>query len=573
MWSFGRPSELLLFSCVLLSATIGHAYESLGLSGKVNDSSAGFSMAMWNTGLFPNQNLNAYDVNVQRPYILEQIKAASENNMADVICITEAWLGNDLRAIANAISDSHPYFISKGNLSDPTNSRTACADVDLSDAAELYSCAAIKCNPLVQIVEDASGWIDDLRDWFDDIWPFGTRDVSILQENESEDWAARCVRDKCGGESKPVDAFGSCSQCLIQSLAILGDQTWDYCTKDPTSGQDYETTWGLLLASRLPFENVSMAALESFSENRGVLYGEVESPSAGRVGVLCTHLTPVFDQAELDITGWAEDYLRDENMAQTRKMIQFLDERAAETNISQQIAAGDFNFGPDWFGLTPTIPESQDIMMQSGFADPWLVRGCLSNGTVLDEDIQAFANFTPEDICTFCNWHPLINGPDDEVGYTIDHIFTRGFRIDGSGECSNAGEKDVNSSVVMNAYMERIFDEPITVNGTGEESIPADHFGLLLLLVPTSNDSASDPSESVEPEDDDFDFDIDDIPRLIDEGLQLIGIQSEQPEHERSAAQAITSTSAMRVQATGSSERGARAQRIGVKRLHKKMRL
>jgi endonuclease/exonuclease/phosphatase family metal-dependent hydrolase len=167
---------------------------------------------------------------------------------------------------------------------------------------------------------------------------------------------------------------------------------------------------------------------------RAVLHALVDAGALGEVHVFATHLSAVF--ADIPYPGegtWAE-----EQAAQIRRLLDLVDERVGEGE--PVVILGDLNTGPATTTLAGEVPEDFQLLIDAGFAAPYL-----------DED---------EPACTFCADNPLVGGADDDASVAIDHILVR----DLSGE----------------AQAERILDGEVTVDGPDGPTPTrlSDHYGV-----------------------------------------------------------------------------------------------
>ena len=251
-----------------------------------------------------------------------------------------------------------------------------------------------------------------------------------------DDQLADCVLTSCGAE------FGglceTCQTCLAANVGQPLETVLSTCQAGAAT-YAYAGSFGIGLLSRLPVLESDELVLESSLNRRAVLHALVDAGELGRVHVFATHLSAVF--ADIPYPGegtWAE-----EQAAQIRRLLELVEETAEDG--APVVIMGDLNTGPSTGSLGGEVPENYQLLIDAGFASPYLDAA--------------------DPACTFCADNPLVGGADDDASVVIDHILVRD--LPGTAEA------------------ERVLDAEITVEGPEgpTRSRLSDHYGVMISVA------------------------------------------------------------------------------------------
>ena len=239
---------------------------------------------------------------------------------ADVICVQEVWLDEQVTAVTSAASNTFPntYFPAKQPevLPEP-----ACPDGQLDT---LLQCATDNCEGVCQ---------DDLLN---------------------------CIFDNCQFPFALLPQ--ECMRCTMANVGGTIDDVVEACTTQ-TVGFAYGGSFGTGLLSRHPLRNVEEKVFESTTNRRAAIHAVVEMPK-GDVDVYCTHLTASFDTIPYPRPegSWSE-----EQTTQIEELRAWID----ETAVNPVVALGDFNVGPSGDGLVAEEAANYGLL-SDGYDVPFL---------------------------------------------------------------------------------------------------------------------------------------------------------------------------------------------------------
>ncbi|MEZ4237456.1 MAG: endonuclease/exonuclease/phosphatase family protein [Myxococcota bacterium] len=270
---------------------------------------------------------------------------------ADVVCLQEVWLPEQVAAVEAATSSVFP-------------SQYAPAAQQSSDA----SCAPGQLDSLVGCIADSCGdaCVDEVVD---------------------------CVFGSC-----PFQFVGLPQDCMRCAMANVGEDpevVASSCEDAPVEFA-YGGSFGTVLLSKRPLENVTEHVFSSTTNRRSVISAEVDFDGK-RATVMCTHLTAVFDTIPYPRTpgSWAEEQLA---------QVEELNAMAAAID-GPVVLLGDLNTGVSGDGVKAEAPESLNALLAAGWDDPYR---------------------SLDGRCTFCSTNPLIVGADDDDNRLIDHVLLQG---------------------------------------------------------------------------------------------------------------------------------------------------
>lgn len=248
---------------------------------------------------------------------------------------------------------------------------------------------------------------------------------------------SRCANKKCLDKGISVFECVDTGPCKERYDALSDDcqRCLGANTSDPSScamggAQEYANDGrnGLLLLSRKPLANAAYVPMEAYIVTRGVLTADIEG-----YRVMCTHMTADLGMLPYPVgapvTTWAQEH---------RAQVDLLAELAEAGRCN--VLVGDLNTGPSAADIDAELPESWARLGEQGFGEP-----------------------IPAPLCTFCSDNPLA-GVDRR--WNLDHVMFDG--------CPAS----------LGASYERVFDQPIRVEGHPEDTFLSDHYGVRVRISP-----------------------------------------------------------------------------------------
>lgn len=258
---------------------------------------------------------------------LDAIEADLPDLDADVICLQEVWLPDDIERLVASLSSVYPY--NHRSVRASGGGAAACTE---QEATSLSSCLATNC-----------------------------ADVD-------RDGLPLCAIANCAGAFTEVSA--GCQQCIAANQSVSDvENLVAICASADAGAASYSDQTGLLLLSRLPLERPSYAAFESSLGDRGLLSARVHTDFMGDVDVHCTHLAASL--REVPYTGpygsWQGERLR-----QIDQMLERVEQVRADGNTTgASILVGDMNCGPGTASARATSPDAFERMTSAGFVAPY----------------------------------------------------------------------------------------------------------------------------------------------------------------------------------------------------------
>lgn len=325
---------------------------------------------------------------------------------ADVVCVQEFWLPDAVAALKAATEGAFPHQIYVDPDPGMPTSGAAC---DPTESEELVDCAvAAGCDQVCP---------DDL---------------------------ATCALGSCSMEFNAVSE--ECQSCIGGNIGLPFDQIISNCQAEAVE-YSYEGQFGIAILSKHPITASDTTVLTSHFNRRGIIHAQLDTP-AGEVHAYCTHLSAVFSDNDGDglpdipfpeATGsWEE-----EQADQITALIALTESQAAGKQI---LLMGDFNTGPAGPGYEAEVPENYQLLVDAGFANPYLE--------------------TDGHQCTYCADNPIIAGDtaDDESSAAIDFVLLKGFPGAATGT--------------------RIIDDEIEITSCDETEASAysDHYGVSVAI-------------------------------------------------------------------------------------------
>jgi endonuclease/exonuclease/phosphatase family metal-dependent hydrolase len=237
------------------------------------------------------------------------------------------------------------------------------------------------------------------------------------------------VKDQCATEYTALD--DGCKLCLAaNTTSPLKCAAW----RAPLFANQGRN--GLLLVSRLPIEDASYTAFETYVVKRGVIAARV-----GGVPIQCTHMSADLESVPYPSGGRFGSW-RAEHQAQIAVMTE-------QAGPGCAVMLGDLNAGPPGQGIDGELADNFRAVTDAGWIDGW----------------------TANQVCTFCGENPLVCSNASRCGdisSRIDHILFHG--------CETTSGADYR----------RIADRPVTItgpDGVEHEGRASDHYGVAAALL------------------------------------------------------------------------------------------
>lgn len=243
---------------------------------------------------------------------------------ADIVCLQEVWLPEQVDAVATATATAFPYsFFPEAQQS--------------NDA----SCAPGEIDPVVACLDAncSDACVDDVPD---------------------------CLLTYCVGSFLALSL--DCQRCAQANVGEDPATVGDTCTNAPVE-YAYGGTFGTGILSKFPLGPVEEHVFSSTSNRRSVLHATVDAGGTD-LELYCTHLTAIFDTIpyprESDLFGaaaWAA-----EQAVQIDEMNGLVDD-----NGGDHIALlGDLNTGPAVGDIAGEVPENFAKFVDAGWEIPYL---------------------------------------------------------------------------------------------------------------------------------------------------------------------------------------------------------
>jgi endonuclease/exonuclease/phosphatase family metal-dependent hydrolase len=245
---------------------------------------------------------------------------------ADVVCMQEVWLPEDMDDLLSAASSTFPYSYWE-NTYDPEANTGPAACIE-SETADLLACVNANC-----------------------------LDAPSLSD---------CVLANCPTEFGTLaSANPDCVNCLVANLSHTVEEIFDTCHSESKEFL-YEAANGVAILSRWELRDTAHLVMDSTFNKRLVLFARTENDAGESVALFCTHLTPEFDGVPYtgDLGSWQE-----EQAHQIGQIMTFIDEQAQEGEMIVFMA--DTNNGPELPSIDADLPENYALITDAGFVDPY----------------------------------------------------------------------------------------------------------------------------------------------------------------------------------------------------------
>lgn len=252
----------------------------------------------------------------------EPTAAAIAGIDADVICLQEVWLPDQIAAVTTAAATAFPetYFMDPQIPAD--TGTPSCPDGEIDS---LITCANTACPDVCD---------DELVD---------------------------CVFDACGFQFLGLD--DTCQECVMAEIGADPDVIQATCeSKSPAYA--YGSSFGIGILSKHPITSTEETVFDSTVNRRGAIHAVIEGPN-GPFDFTCTHLSAVFGPTipyPKPEGSWAE-----EQAVQIDALIAMSSAPANEFAL----VAGDMNAGAAFSGGVAEVPENYAKFTDAGWGDAY----------------------------------------------------------------------------------------------------------------------------------------------------------------------------------------------------------
>ncbi len=286
---------------------------------------------------------------------------------ADVVCLQEVWLSEQIDALVAATKDTFPYAHYEITEDDMD---AGSGDGGSSDRA----CTEEEIDNFGGCVRDHCGDVDPGE-------------------------LTTCALGNCAAEFASLSS--ECTGCVAANIGGTIDEILEACSGSGGGSMAYEGHNGLLMLSKYAFETQDTFVFKSFLNRRVLLHAQIETPDLGQIDLFCTHLTAALSAVEYagDYGSWEE-----EQAAQISEMLSYIDDHKSAAN--PVVLMGDMNCGPQTSIVSAEFPENYQLFVDGGFTAPYIENAA-----------------SP---CTWCGENPLTGGGDSGgVDSIIDHILVK----------------------------------------------------------------------------------------------------------------------------------------------------
>jgi endonuclease/exonuclease/phosphatase family metal-dependent hydrolase len=275
----------------------------------------------------------------RRPLVADAVAGLD----ADVVCLQEIWLADDVSAVTNAAAATLPNTIFPAPVGSGMTGTAACTQTEL--------------DPLV------------------------TCGTMAGCDTVCGDELVTCIVTNCGPEFTALNTNApGCSQCLQANIGAPINDILDTCTME-SAEYTYGGSFGIGLLTSHAILAQEEKVLDSTTTRRAVIYAQLDT-DIGPVHTFCTHLTAVFDETEIPYpkpTGsWQE-----EQTAQITELLAWVEEKSGGAPV---MVMGDMNTGPAGDGYAAEVGANYTMFTDAGLAAPYVDAG---------------------GPCTFCGENPL----------------------------------------------------------------------------------------------------------------------------------------------------------------------
>lgn len=265
-------------------------------------------IASYNAGLAPGYVPSSEE---RREHTIEAIASLE----AELICLQEVWLQEDIDAVLAATAATHPHQF---------------VEITTEKVTDTPACTKKEIQPVV--------------------------DCANKRCADSKDLVS-CVLAECGEELGELS--DACFDC---AAANIGLNDIDLIAEACTTGSA-QFTWdghnGLMLLSSLPLVEVGLTTADSWLVQRAWIGAELQEG----VAVACTHLAADLSETTA-YDGEQFSSYEEEQAAQLSDVLAWLD--ATELPA---VLAGDLNTGPELVGQVAELPDNWQQVEDAGYID------------------------------------------------------------------------------------------------------------------------------------------------------------------------------------------------------------
>lgn len=252
----------------------------------------------------------------------QQIADTLAKAEADVLCLQEVWLDDDVTLITGTAKATYPHSYWVKTTDPGVGGPAACSP---TDAEPLKACVEGNC-----------------------------LDAEVL---------ADCALDKCKAQYDA--ASPGCKQCLAANIAFNNVGAIFQACALGSASYAFDGRNGVVLLSKTKLEQTEVLEFESFLNKRVALHARTQT-AAGPVHVFCTHLTAGLGSVNYSgkFGSWEKE--------QAQQIDQLTAWAKQKSGIERGVVMGDMNCGPAGDGLDAEFPQNYQKFVDAGLKAPYL---------------------------------------------------------------------------------------------------------------------------------------------------------------------------------------------------------
>ena len=243
---------------------------------------------------------------------------------ADIVCLQEIWLPEDIERLTTSLSTQFPHSLRSVRAAGGPGG--SCTD---SEATLLSTCLSENCG---------------------DVEPEGL---------------PLCAIASCAEPFTQVSM--GCQQCIAANQSAMDVENLASLCSAGDGVAAYQDQTGLLILSRHPLTDLGYQQFESSLGDRGLLSAGLRTAFMGDVAIHCTHLAATL--GEVPYTGpygsWQGERLR-----QIEQMLTRVNDIRPASGAA--ILLGDMNCGPGTALAEAASPDAFAQLIGAGFSDPYV---------------------------------------------------------------------------------------------------------------------------------------------------------------------------------------------------------
>ena len=325
------------------------------------------------------------------PFLEERRDAVAEAlaaSDAQIVCLQEVWAYEDALFMETAVAQQFPY---SHHSVTPVESADPACTAEEKDA--LSSCLEENCADLT--------------------------DTDLLL----------CAVGSCAEAFTAVSE--TCQGCIVANQAQPLAEILRLCAEE--NAVAFEAQTGLVLLSKIPFEQTDFQSFPSALGDRGALRGRIDLKAAQPIDVYCTHLAASIGESLYDgeYGSWEA-----ERSVQAEMLLDWI---AQASESAGALVLGDLNCGPQTEDAEAEDTESYTLFTDAGFSSPYLELGHTE--------------------CSWCTDNSLVSTSEEML---LDHVLWR------------------SSTAVSFDDAGRIFtsEVPLDIDDSTVETHLSDHYGI-----------------------------------------------------------------------------------------------